>query len=84
LVITNDALIQSKGGHMQIRSNLKAGQAASNQPTSAQAMVNEMVGSLQKDIENLRIWSLVRVKGPGVSNWTFLTQKQPPQQAGRV
>lgn len=69
---------------MQIRSNLQAGQAAPNQPTSAQTVVNEMVGSLQKDIENLRIWSLIRVKGPGVSNWTILTQKQPPRSAGEA
>jgi hypothetical protein len=66
---------------MQIRSHIKAGQ---DQPTSAQAVVSEMVGALQKDIENLRIWSIVRVKGPGVSSWNFLNQKQPPQGAGRV
>jgi hypothetical protein len=69
---------------MQIRSNIKAGQADPDQPTSAQAVVNEMVSTLQNDIQNLRIWSLIRVKGPGVSNWTILNQKQPPQVASQT
>lgn len=64
---------------MQIRSNIKAGQTDQKQAVTAQAVVSEMVGSLQKDIDNLRIWSLIRVKGPGVSSWTVLNQKQQPQ-----
>ncbi|MGW8250738.1 MAG: hypothetical protein ACWGO1_08860 [Anaerolineales bacterium] len=69
---------------MRIRSNLKAGQADQNPSVTAQAVVSEMVGSLQKDIDNLRIWSLIRVKGPGVSSWTVLNQKQPPQASSQA
>lgn len=68
---------------MQIRSNIRAGQAAQDQSSNAQAVVTEMIDTLQKDIQNLRIWSLIRVKGPGVSSWTFLNQKPPSQQTNQ-
>lgn len=69
---------------MHIRSNLKVGQATPSQETNAQAVLNEMVGSLQKDIENLRIWSMIRVKGPGVSSWTVLSQKPQPETTNQA
>jgi hypothetical protein len=67
---------------MKIRSHVVAGQLASANTPSAQQVVNEMASAIQGDVKNLRIWSMIRLRGPGLSSWTFLSQNpesNPPR-----
>jgi hypothetical protein len=64
---------------MRVRSHLIAGQqakpAGENPSEYARSVLEGLAGTLQGEVKNLRLWSLVRFKGDGFSNWLLINQK---------
>jgi len=66
---------------MRVRSRLKSGQDTPQGTQSPEAIVRQVVETMQGNAKDLNFWSLIRVKNPGLSSWTLLSQKPTKAQA---
>lgn len=66
---------------MKIRTNIRAGQQTGETKSGSseylKSVLDGLVSNLEGDVKNLRVWSLIRFKGDGTSNWLLLNQKPP-------
>ncbi len=72
---------------MKARTHLKAGQQpeqstnpnvppqTSQYTVYARSALEGIVSSLQGEVSNLRVWSILRMKGDGFSDWVWISQK---------
>jgi hypothetical protein len=66
---------------MRVRSKLKSGQSTPKAAETPEAVVKQVVETMQGSTKDLNFWSLIRVKNPGLSSWTLLSQKPTKAQA---
>jgi hypothetical protein len=72
---------------VKARTNLRAGQLpeqSTNQSVPSQttqytvyarSALEGIISSLQSEVSNLRVWSIIRMKGEGISDWVWISQK---------
>ncbi len=64
---------------VKVKTHLKSGEKTSVPPGQyteyARSVLDGLVGSLQTEVSNLRVWSLVRMKGDGFSDWMIVSQR---------
>ncbi len=61
---------------MKIKTTIRAGQQSITEaPVEyARTVVDELVNAAQDGTKNLRLWSIVGLKGDGYSNWMVIRQ----------
>jgi hypothetical protein len=68
---------------LKVKTHLKVGEQVNTLPVGqasqytqyAQSVLNGLVGSLKSEISNLKVWSLIRMKGDGFSDWVIVNQR---------
>ncbi len=65
---------------MKVRSNLKSGQDAAQNPSAPQEVIRRVVDTMQSEVKGMNFWSLIRAKDQGLSSWILLSQKPPKAQ----
>jgi len=67
---------------LKIKTNIRAGQqnSAGTPQDYAKAVIDGLVDTFQGETRNLKLWSIVRLKGDGISNW-LITQQTPVKPA---